>query len=91
MKVTYYNRGGDTIMFEKLDDNTIKMSGFKYYRTGYNDDDSINFIDPSGGPYIGVGMNLNTYFNTKKDMIIKAIENEPENDNDIPNGAVLKI
>lgn len=86
MKVDYYNRYGDIIVFEKINSNTIKMSGFEYSRTGYNtDNETIDFIDPSGGPYIGVGMNLNTYFNTKKDMIIKAIEFEPGN------GTVLKI
>jgi hypothetical protein len=86
MKVDYYNRYGDIIVFEKINSNTIKMSGFEYSRTGYNtDNETIDFIDPSGGPYIGVGMNLNTYFNTKKNMIIKAIEFEPEN------GLVLKI
>jgi hypothetical protein len=86
MKVDYYNRYGDIIVFDKLDDNTVKMSGYQYSRTGFNEDGSkITFIDPSGGPYIGVGMNLNTYFNTKNNMIIKAIEFEPEN------GTVLKI
>lgn len=86
MKVTYYNRQGDNIIFEKIDDNTIKMSGFEYSRSGYNaDNETIEFIDPSGGPYISVGMNLNTYFNTKKNMIIKAIEFDPEH------GTVLTI
>ena len=86
MKVTYYNRQGDNIVFEKINDDTVKMSGYQYSRSGFNEDGSkIEFIDPSGGPYIGVGMNLNTYFNKKKDMIIKAIEFESEN------GLVLKI
>jgi len=85
MKVDYYNRQGDTIVFEKLDNNTVKMSGYQYSRSGFNDDGSITFIDPSGGPYIAVGMNLSNYFNTKEDMTIKAIEFEPEN------GLVLKI
>lgn len=85
MKATYYNRYGDIIVFEKINDDTIKMYGFEYSRSGFNDDGSINFIDPSGGPFIAVGMNLNTYFNTKKDMIIKSIEHQPEN------GTVLKI
>ena len=85
MKVTYYNRQGDNIIFEKINNDTVKMSGYQYSRSGFNDDGSITFIDPSGGPYIGVGMNLNTYFNKKKNMIIKAIEFEPEN------GLVLKI
>lgn len=85
MKATYYNRYGDIIVFEKINDDTVKMYGYNYSRSGFNEDGSITFIDPSGGPYIGVGMNLNTYFNTKKDMIIKAIEHQPEN------GIVLKI
>ena len=85
MKATYYNRYGDIIVFEKINDDTVKMYGYNYSRSGFNDDGSITFIDPSGGPYIGVGMNLNTYFETKKNMIIKAIEFEPEN------GLVLKI
>ena len=84
MKVDYYNRYGDIIVFEKINDDTVKMSGFVYYRTGYNDD-SIEFVDPSGGPFITVGMNLGNYFNTKEEMIIKSIENEPGN------GTVLKI
>jgi hypothetical protein len=86
MKVDYYNRQGDTVVFEKINDDTVKMSNFDYYRTGFNTDgSSIEFIDPSGGPYIAVGMNLSNYFNTKEDMTIKAIEYEPEN------GLVLKI
>ncbi len=86
MKATYYNRYGDIIVFEKINDDTVKMYGYNYSRSGFNEDGSkIQFIDPSGGPYIGVGMNLNTYFETKKNMIIKAIEYEPEN------GMVLKI
>lgn len=86
MKVDYYNRQGDTIIFEKINDDTVKMSGFQYYRTGFYEDGSkIEFVDPSGGPFIGVGMNLNNYFETKEDMIIKAIEFEPVN------GTVLKI
>ena len=79
MKTDYYNRHGDTIVFEKLDDNTIKMSGFEYFRTGYNKDENcIEFIDPAGGPFICVGMNLNNYFKTKKDIVIKAIKNTEE-------------
>jgi hypothetical protein len=37
MKATYQNRYGDNIVFEKVDDNTVKMSGFKseWVRYGY--------------------------------------------------------
>ena len=91
MKVDYYNRQGDTVVFEKINDDTVKMSNFDYYRTGFNTDGStIEFEKGKNqfvvyGPYISVGMNLNTYFETKENMIIKAIEYEPEN------GLVLKI
>ena len=75
MKTTYFNRYGDNIIFEKIDSNTIKMSGFIYSRTGFNEDGSkIEFIDPAGGPFLAVGMNLCRYFNTKKEIIIKSIE-----------------
>lgn len=74
MKATYYNRYGDNIVFEKINPNTIKMSGFIYSRTGFNEDGSkIEFVDPAGGPFIAVGMNLCRYFNTKKEIIIKEI------------------
>ena len=79
MKATYQNRYGDDIIFEKLDDNTIKMSGFKYSRTGYNDDESIDFVDPSGGPFIQIGTNVGRYFKGEPQMIVKSIEwNENE-------------
>lgn len=35
MKVTYQNRHGDNIVFEKINDKTIKMSGGLYMRMGY--------------------------------------------------------
>jgi hypothetical protein len=74
MKATYYNRYGDNIVFNKIDDNTVEMSGFEYSRTGYNEDGTaIQFVDPAGGPFIAVGMNINRYFNVKSDMIIKSI------------------
>jgi hypothetical protein len=75
MKVSYYNRYGDDIIFEKLEDNKIHMYGFVYYRTGYNEEGSaLDFVDPAGGPYISVGTNLKNYFKSKKDMIVKSIE-----------------
>lgn len=37
MKTTYQNRYGDNIVFEKLDDKTVKMSGYnhEWIRCGY--------------------------------------------------------
>ena len=75
MKTNYYNRYGDNINFEKIDDNTVEMTGYSYPRTGYNTDGNfIEFIDAGGGPFIQVGMNLGNYFETKDKMIIKSID-----------------
>ena len=122
MKTTYQNRYGDNIVFEKLDDKTVKMSGHnhewircgypnvyddaytaycettenpmdlkqfkekihewkegktnplkKYQSLVYSDTSTYNMVDPSGGPYLAVGTNLNRYFGVKENMIIKSI------------------
>ena len=53
---TYTNRYGDEFKFTILEDKDILWQGpFKYYRFGKDDNDNINMVDPSGGPYIGKG------------------------------------
>jgi len=87
MRVIYQNRYGDNIVFEKVDDNTVKMSGFKseWCRWGWKNDPNVyTMVDPSGGPYISVGANLKHYFETKKDMIVESISLDQS-------GAVFKI
>lgn len=76
MKATYQNRYGDNIIFEKIDNKTVKMSGYKpeWCRVGYSDTSTYNMIDPAGGPYIAVGMNLGHYFEIKENMIIESID-----------------
>jgi|688.fasta_scaffold00850_13 hypothetical protein len=123
MKTSYYNRYGDNINFEKIDDDTVEMTGYNYewmrygypnvydnayseyckdnekpislidfkskvheWKEGeknplalyenlvYSDTSTIDMVDPSGGPYMTVGMNLANYFETKDKMIIKSIE-----------------
>ena len=69
MKQTKYNnRYGDDIVFTELSKTEIVMSGFEHYRWG---DD---FIDPSGGPFIKVGIDIGVYFNDKKERKVKAID-----------------
>jgi hypothetical protein len=65
--VTYINRYGDEIKFTELSDTEVQFSGFDYSRSG---DD---FIDPSGGPYIGIGTNIGRYFNDGIERKVKAI------------------
>ena len=76
-KVLYNNRYGDNIIFEQID-NEIHMSGFnmEWLRIGYDNEKNITMVDPSGGPYLSVGMNLGLYFNDKRSSIIENIKIE---------------
>jgi hypothetical protein len=49
------------------------MIGGEYYRIGYNEDKTINFVDPSGGPFIQVGTELGRYFEDGIERKIKSI------------------
>lgn len=50
------NRYGDLIQLVKQGENVYLLDGdLSYTRVGYNDDKSINFVDPSGGPFMRVG------------------------------------
>lgn len=50
------NRYGDLVQLIKQDGNIYLLDGdLDYMRVGYNDDKSINFVDPSGGPFMRVG------------------------------------
>jgi len=75
MKATYYNRDGDTIIFEKTNNKTVTMSGFRYYRVG-SAKDNINFIDPAGGPFIQIGADVGRYFEGQPKMIVSSIVND---------------
>jgi hypothetical protein len=59
------NRYGDDYTFEKIDDNTYTIVGnLKYWRfgglEGQNEIDmnNLGFVDPSGGPFVSVGTNI---------------------------------
>lgn len=50
------NRYGDLIQLIKQDENVYLLDGdLDYMRVGFNEDKSINFVDPSGGPFMRVG------------------------------------
>ena len=50
------NRYGDLIQLIKQDGNLYLFDrDLDYMRVGFNEDKSINFVDPSGGPFIRVG------------------------------------
>ena len=70
----YINRYGDKITFQHINENQIQMLGGEYYRTGYNEDETIDFVDPSGGPFIQVGTDLGRYFDDGVKRVVKSIE-----------------
>ena len=59
------NRYGDEYRFEKVDENTYTIVGdLKYWRYGGREGQEkmdlgdLGFVDPSGGPFIELGMNI---------------------------------
>ena len=59
------NRYGDEYQFEKVGETTYTISGdLKYWRYGGKegqeriDLNDLGFVDPSGGPFISVGMSI---------------------------------
>ena len=77
-KKTYINRYNDKIVFNKIDENTIELSGFEFFRTGYNsdEDNKILFIDPSGGPYLQVGDNIHNYIECEGILLLESIKED---------------
>lgn len=84
-KVIYVNRYGDKIQFEDKK-YTVEMTGYnpEWMRYGFannpdgtstmnTDNEIIDMIDPSGGPYITLGTDLRLFFRDKKSRIVKAI------------------
>ena len=90
MKVSYYNRYGDNIIFEEKENNEIHMSGFnmEWIRYGWSNEDKnrITMVDPSGGPYITINSNLGLYFGDKKQRLVESIIIDNEN-----NKVIFKI
>jgi len=63
------NRNGDEILFQEVDKNTVKMSGYNksYCRAASDKEGNTVMFDPSGGLYMAVGMNM-TQFIMKDDV-----------------------
>ena len=82
MEYKFINRYGNEILFIKEGD-TFEMKGGDYYRYLYNVDDegiflNYNAIDPSGGPYISVGMDMEYIDKDLKGLVIESIERNDE-------------
>lgn len=82
MEYKFINRYGNEILFIREGD-TFEMKGGDYYRYLFNVDDEGNFlnydaIDPSGGPYISVGMDMGYIHEDLKGLVIESIERNKE-------------
>ncbi len=87
MEYKFINRYGNEILFIKEGD-TFEMKGGDYYRYLFNVDKEGNFlnydaIDPSGGPYISVGMDMEYIHEDLKGLVIESIERTKEGEDKI--------
>lgn len=87
MKAIYNNRYNDEIIFEQNEDE-ITMRGYNsdWMRCGYankesgdTDYDTINMVDPSGGPYITIGSDLGLFYGDGIKRVVKSITINPLN------------
>lgn len=77
------NRYNDKVVFTEVEENVFTFETFnkkgeksKYWRTGYNSEDGIEFVDPSGGPFIAVGSNFKDIAHNFPDLIVESIDKE---------------
>ena len=81
MKITYYSRYREERYFYlKNGDWYFDVNGDEYCGMTRDEDGSLYCVDPSGGPFVGVGTNLNNLHKDLPCAKIKAIEfNKGEN------------
>jgi hypothetical protein len=59
--------------FEKKMEDDLEFF-YKYAKHVKTKEDVIDFVDPSGGPYIALGSNLAYYFQCEDNMIVNKID-----------------
>lgn len=83
MEYNFINRYGKTITFIKDENNIFEMKGGEYYRYLFNVDEEGKFksydaVDPSGGPFISVGTDLEYINENLKGLIVEEINIDKE-------------
>ena len=77
MKTQFKNRDRRILTLEEIEPDKFKLSGYLDIGVRFSKDinDNITMVDPSGGPYISLGEDLNYYFDNKLDkkLIIKVV------------------
>lgn len=72
---TYKNRYGSIYTFTPdKDKNVIWEGDFDYHRYSYDDNNNITMVDPSGGPYLSVGMKSTFAHSKIKNKLIIGFE-----------------
>lgn len=77
-KIAHSNRYNEISFFEDLG-NQVIMSEHKQFFMRYsyemdeNDQKVYTMVDPSGGPYIALGMDLNYFFEDGRERIVEKI------------------
>ena len=74
--------GMELVSFEEFkkvvheyEDKELRIKMRPYAELVYSDMDTIDMVDPSGGPYLSRGMNLKEFFGKDyEDLIIKSIK-----------------
>lgn len=79
MKCEIKGRFGPSCILKKLDDGKWEFYTFNdFMRFGMTaDEDSLLFIDPDGGPFIGVGDSLHVFHRNLPKKKITKITSEP--------------
>lgn len=86
MEYKFINRQGDEILFIREGD-TFEMKGGDFIRFIFNlnEDDILKYhaIDPSGGPFISVGMDMEYIDKDLKGLVIESIERNKDGEEKI--------
>ena len=79
MSETYLNRYNEEFTFTPDSEGNLLWEGkFFFSRMGLNEDGTYNFIDPSGGPFIGVGHDAGEYHSQMKGKKVLGFEKSGE-------------
>lgn len=75
IKTKFKNRDRLTLILEEIGSNQFKLTGYLNIGVRFaGEKGKITMVDPSGGPYIQLGDDLNYYFKGNNKMIINKIE-----------------
>jgi len=78
MTYEFINRNRETILFKREGD-VLEMIGGSWFRYLFNTEDSTyDAVDPSGGPFISVGSDLEWIHTDLKGMRVESIDIEGE-------------